>query len=92
MKTKKETQNLIKEIKESMKHLGTLKQYKFEIIKNEYKIIKNEYSYDILITNPKFKIFYSVIFEKLNKIGLIFYVENNEILIYNSTFLRGETE
>ena len=90
MKTKKETQNLIKEIKESMKHLETLKQYKFEIIKNGYGI-KNEYSYDILITNPKFKTFYSLIFEKLNKIGLIFYVENNEILIYNSK-LKGETE
>ena len=90
MKTKKEAQNLIKEIKESMKHLGTLKQYKFEIIKNGYGI-KNEYSYDIQITNPKFKIFYRVIFEKLNKMRLSFYVQNNEILIYNST-LRGDSE
>ena len=84
MKTKKETQNIIKEIKESMKHLDTLKEYKFEIIKNEY-------SYDILITNPKFKTFYGVIFERLNKMRLIFYVQSNKILIYNST-LRGDSE
>ena len=65
MKTKKETQNIIKEIKESMKHLETLKQYKFEIIKNAC-------GYDILITNPKFKTFYSIIFERLSPFWLIF--------------------
>ena len=90
METKEETQNIIKEIKESMKHLETLKEYKFKIIKNEYKI-KNDYSYDILITNPKFKTFYGVIFERLSKMELIFYVQSNKILIYNST-IRGETE
>jgi len=84
METKKETQNIIKEIKESMKHLKTLKQYKFEIIKNEC-------GYDILITNPKFKTFYGVIFERLSKMRLIFYVQSNKILIYNST-LRGDSE
>ena len=73
METKKEAQKLIKEIKESMKNLETLKEYKFEIIKNE-TTIKNEYSYNILITNPKFKTFYGVIFKKLIKMGLIFQI------------------